>query len=259
MTFSIYLCINSEKSEANTVVETITSQASELDIVILKTPSKAEAIISIGGDGTYLYASHLAIENQIPLAGINLGRFGFLPSFATSETKKVLEYLKQGKTHLVQKSLISVQCLDTETVVANEVVIERARADRAVRLEVGIAPLGEDPQSFVTFVCDGLIVATPMGSTAYASSAGGPILADELRAMVMTFVALHHPKIAPIVFDPEKHVVVKTQEEAILSCDGKCIMELEANTVIDVGASRKTLTVCEIQPSILVRATRQDG
>ena len=256
MISSVYLCVNPEKDQGRDVVEVISDAARSEGMTITDVASDADAIISIGGDGTFLYASHLAVENSIPVAGINLGRFGFLPSYAPDDVQLVIEHL-QMDAHFSSTPVISAISNGVTTTVVNEVVIERKRVDRAIRLDVAICQTGQSPGDvFTTFVCDGIIVATPMGSTAYASSVGGPVVTQGVNGKVLTFAALHHPKIAPIVCDDTQSIFIRPQDESILACDGKCIMELEIGTMVEVVTSTKTLYICEDHPSILQRLTR---
>ncbi len=251
MISSIYLSINYEKSQKDLVAQRVIDEAESRSILVTKNPKDAEAIISIGGDGTFLFSSHQALEYEKIVTGINLGRYGFLPSFGENEIKEMFDALSTDE-FISEKSLLKVSTQGNETTVINEVVIERSRSDRAVRLEVKVFDEENDDIADV-FVADGIIVATPTGSTAYSSSAGGPVLVDSTNSMVLNFVALHHPKIPPIVLGRDKKILIRNQEEAILACDGKCLLELDQGSEVLVSFSSKKLKVCENHPSILKR------
>jgi NAD+ kinase len=257
MISSIYLCVNPEKDQGADVVDALSSDVTKAGLSLVDVPSEADAIISIGGDGTFLFASHQAVEYNVPVLGINLGRYGFLPSYGPDETAKAIAHLTDPNHPLSRTSLNLVKSQGVDTRVINEAVIERRRVDRAIRLEVALARDGDPfPETFTTFVCDGAIISTPLGSTAYASSVGGPVVAQGLKGMVLTFAALHHPRIPPLVCENSSRIVVIPQEDSILTCDGKCIMELDAGTIVEVTGSDRELTICEDQPSILERVVR---
>jgi NAD+ kinase len=249
---SIYLCINPDKADASHIAEEIKSVASKSEVTVVDTPQDSDVVISIGGDGTFLHASHLAIEYDKVVAGINLGRYGFLPTFEPTHIDELIADIINER-NIYERSLVDVKSGDTHTLVVNEVVVERRRVDRAIRLDLELTNTQTQSSSRSTFVCDGVIVATPIGSTAYSSSVGGPVLSQSARLMSIAFAALHHPKIAPFVVGEDSELRVRVQDESILSCDGKCIMDLEAQAEIFITISPKILRVCERKVGLIER------
>jgi NAD+ kinase len=148
---------------------------------------RADAVVAIGGDGTMLAAAHLALDLDIPVIGFNLGTVGFLAQAEPGEVDQVVKSLVAGSFEVEERMTIEASLPDGQTVVGiNDVVAEKIDSQRLVALTVTI-----DRQPFLTYRADGLIVATPTGSTAYSFSAGGPLLDPGLEALLVTPVAAH--------------------------------------------------------------------
>src|ERR1700758_1222893 len=149
--------------------------------------------VSLGGDGTFLRVVRLAAQADIPVLGVNFGRLGYLPDLGPDQVRVALRKVLEGKAAIEERCALEVSISDrsipddVSTLLAlNEVVIEKIDFGHTVRLATTI-----DGEQALTYSADGLIIATPTGSTAYNLSAGGPILAPTLRAMVVTPVAPH--------------------------------------------------------------------
>lgn len=196
-------------------------------------------IISLGGDGTVLRAAHLAAPAGIPLLGINLGRSGFLMEVGRQDWKEYLPRLFSGKYRLEERMMLTTahfrgdQKLG-EWDVVNEVVVCRGQHVRPINLTARV-----DGYPLAGYLADGLIVATPTGSTAYALAVGGPLMPPELRSILIVPVAPHLSLDRAIIL-PESVVVevrVTSRHEAVLSVDGQDPRILENDDVIKVTSN----------------------
>lgn len=183
-----------------------------------------ELIISFGGDGTFLRAARIARSVDVPVIGVNVGRVGFLAEIDPQDLDTVLPELTAGRYAVEARSTLEVALSDADGQAIgggwalNDVAIEKVARQRLVRLEVEI---GATP--FATLAADAIIVATSTGSTAYALSAGGPIVNPTLDAMLIVPVAPHSLFDRTVVTDLEDVVTVRVsddQDGALVSTDG---------------------------------------
>jgi len=183
-----------------------------------------ELVISFGGDGTFLRAARIARDAGAPVIGVNVGRVGFLAEIDPRDLETVLPLLGAGKYTVEARSTLELELLDADGVsvgtgwALNDVAIEKVARQRLVRLEVEI---GTTP--FANVAADAVIVATSTGSTAYALSAGGPIVNPTLDAMLIVPVAPHSLFDRTVVTDLEDVVTVRVsadQDGALVSTDG---------------------------------------
>lgn len=183
-----------------------------------------DVIVSLGGDGTFLRASRLARAADVPLIGVNLGRLGFLAEVETEDLEGALGLLASGRYTVEERSVLTVMLTDADGTerdggwALNDVSIEKVARQRLVRLEVNV---GTTP--FATLAVDAVIVATSTGSTAYALSAGGPIVNPTLDAILIAPVAPHSLFDRTVVTDVADTVTVRVaddQEGAVVSTDG---------------------------------------
>jgi len=205
--------------------------------------------VSLGGDGGVLRAGHLCAPKDVPLLGINMGRFGFLIEVEPDEWRELLPRLFTGDYWFERRMLLSVALwrgkkLIAESEALNEAMIGRGRVVRPVHLLASL-----DGEALTTYVADGLIIATATGSTAYALAAGGPILPPELRNILLLPVAAHLSVDRAIVLAEGASIRVELQsgEEAVLSIDGKQPHALETGDIIDVHASDHSVRFLRFQ------------
>ena len=162
-------------------------------------PGDTDLVVSIGGDGTLLRAVSLAHPVGVPAIGVNLGTVGYLADVSPNEIEEMLDALASGKVRKFNRMTLTAKMPDgTRFDAINDIVLEKVISQRLVQLAVAI-----NDTPFVTFRADGLIVATPLGSTAYSLSAGGPILDPKLAALILTPVAPHRLLSRSIVLDPD--------------------------------------------------------
>jgi NAD+ kinase len=196
-----------------------------------------DLIVAVGGDGTMLRAVELAAGGPAVL-GVNAGQLGYLAEVEPAALPAALERIVTGQWSVDERMTLSIRVKGrSETWTAlNEVVIEKHGGARAVRLATAI-----NDAPFTTYVADGVIVATPTGSTAYAFSAGGPIVAPRLECFVLVPVAPHTLFDRALVLDGHDRVRFEVVDRpAVLVTDGRRTFELEPGAVVECHAGRPT-------------------
>ena len=208
-----------------------------------------DLLITLGGDGTMLRAGQLCAPHNVPIFGINMGKFGFLMEFRHVEWQTAIEKLLAGDYWLESRMLLrSEQWRGEEKIgaweVLNEVVVSRGEIVRPVYLDASV-----DGRFLTTYVADGLIAATSTGSTAYALAAGGPILPPELRNILLVPVAPHLSIDRAIVLAEGSSVsiTIHTDHQAVISIDGQVPIRLEDGDRVDAYASSYTVQFVRIQ------------
>ena len=207
--------------------------------------SACDLVVSVGGDGTMLRAVRSLSGVAVPIIGINLGSLGYLADVEPDSALVALEAwdkgAHEGRWTTEDRMLLDVDIIDnagvrTSTLALNEVVLEKRDAGHTVHLSVGI-----DGAQFTTYAADGLIVATPTGSTAYSMSARGPIVSPRLRALLVTPVSPHMLFDRSLVLDPSEPVTVAVLDfrAVSVSVDGRALHTLEPGGVVNVRASDK--------------------
>jgi NAD+ kinase len=198
-----------------------------------------DLLVVLGGDGTILRAARVVASWNAPILGVNLGRVGFLTEAAPETWRDVLSRALVGDYWLEERTMLRAVARrdDRELGQAdalNDVVVGRGARAQVVRLRVEI-----DGGVLADYVADGLIVATPTGSTAYALAAGGPVLPPELRNILLVPVAPHLSMARPVVLSEGAAVYVDVSGErpAVLTVDGEVLAELEDGDRVVVGAS----------------------
>jgi NAD+ kinase len=200
-----------------------------------------DVAVSLGGDGSMLRAVHLVAAANVPVIGVNLGQLGYLTEVEPGGIWEALDQFLRGDYLLESRMLLAVTVLGQEIgeqvlplLALNESVLEKTPLGHTVRLDVSI-----DGQVFTPYAADGLIVATPTGSTAYNLSARGPIVAPTHRAMVLTPVSPHMLFDRSLVLEPETtlRITVNGHRPARLAVDGRTIAELRAGEGIECTAS----------------------
>ncbi len=200
---------------------------------------KIDLVIALGGDGTMLRAGHLCAPYNVPILGINLGKFGFLTEYRMDAWPELLPRLLAGDYWIEKRMMLRAeQWRGDERLgtwdVLNEIVVSRGHIVRPVHLEASV-----DGRFLSTYVADGLIASTATGSTAYALAAGGPILPPELRNILLVAVAPHLSIDRAIVLSEGSTVsiTVQTDHQAVVSPDGQVPIGLADGDRVDAFAS----------------------
>lgn len=208
-----------------------------------------DLLVTLGGDGSILRAARAAAPQGRPILGVNLGRVGFLTEAEPETWRDVLSRALVGDYWIEERMMLRAHVLrgDEEIGLAdalNDVVVGRGAQARVVRLCVEV-----DGGCLATYVADGLIVATPTGSTAYALAAGGPVLPPHLRNILLVPVAPHLSMARPVVLSEGVvvRIVVTGGRPAVLTVDGEVRAELEGGDVVLVGAGPHTARFARVQ------------
>jgi NAD+ kinase len=229
----------------------------ELDAVDL---SGSTVAVSMGGDGTFLRVVRLAAAADVPVLGVNFGRVGYLPDLLPDQVRGALTKVFEGKATIEERYALEVRITDrslgddvSSLLALNEVVIEKTEFGHTVRLATTL-----DGEKALTYSADGLIIATPTGSTAYNLSAGGPILAPTLRAMVLTPVAPHFSLDRSLVLTDEQEVCVEVAPDraGALVIDGADVGRLQPGSTIACKVAAHPVRVVRNEPQTFGRILR---
>lgn len=208
---------------------------------------KVDLLIVVGGDGSLINAAHSAVKHNTPVLGINRGRLGFLTDIHPQELeKKIGEVLSghyQEEKRFLLNSTIALQADKQKAGIAlNEVVLMPGNVARMIEFSIII-----DDQFVCAQQADGLIVATPTGSTAYALSGGGPILYPQLDAIVLVPMFPHTLSARPIVVSAKSRIVIHIEAHSTsapwLSCDGQARISVPVGANISIKKHTKTLSL----------------
>ena len=219
---SIGVVVHRQKEHAEQVADVVVARcaAQGIDAVRIEepvVPDGIEALISVGGDGTVLRAAALALAADLPLAGINVGRVGYLAEFEVSEIDALATAIFADELDIAERMTIEVAAGGASRLAVNDVVVEKVLSQRVV--EIGVAINGHH---FARYRTDGIIAATPVGSTAYSLSAGGPVADPEIEALILTPVAPHSLLSRSIVLsaDAEVRLTIEIDRPARVNVDG---------------------------------------
>ena len=194
-----------------------------------------DLIVSVGGDGTFLRAALVASQADVPILGVKVGRMGFLTEAEPHEAPAVLQRLLDGSAR-IEERLAVVAELEADGVAPqwalNEVIVEKATRHRLIRLAVFV-----DDCYVTTFSADGVLVATPTGSTAYSFSAGGPIVSPSVPCLVLNPIAAHMVFDRSFVLAAGERVTLEVMgdEPGLLSADGRESLELPVGARVRIG------------------------
>jgi NAD+ kinase len=204
--------------------------------------AEASLVLSLGGDGTMLRSVRLLEGAAVPLLGVNLGSLGYLTEVEPDRLVDALDRFvsgeREGRWHLDERMMLDVSVNDQRVGRAlNEAVVEKAQSGHTVRLLARI-----DGEPFTYYAADGLIVATPTGSTAYSLSARGPIVSPRHRAMLLTPVSPHMLFDRTLVLDPSEVIEIEVtgHRRAELTLDGQAVASLDDGDVVACSPSSAT-------------------
>jgi NAD+ kinase len=195
-----------------------------------------DLVLSLGGDGTFLGSVAMVGRAGIPVLGINLGRLGFLSSVPQDETDQALEAIAKGMFTLEERSVLQVEgaanALGEHNFALNEVSLHKRDSSSMITVHATVGT-----QFLNTYWADGLIVATPTGSTAYSLSCGGPLLDPRCDALVITPIAPHNLNVRPFVV-PDRYPIRLIAEAR----GGKCLLNLDSRSVTLEASTELTIS-----------------
>ncbi|MFZ4123317.1 MAG: NAD kinase [Candidatus Planktophila sp.] len=251
---NVLMLVNSARSEAQNASDVVTKILTKADINIF-TPANSslpeiELVLVLGGDGTILRGAEYAVSKSVPLLGINLGHVGFMAEVEAFTYENVAQAVIDKNYVLDERMLLSFEVKRHKKVIErgwalNEVSIER-KSTTMLEIFVQI-----DDRPLSRWGCDGIICATPTGSTAYAFSAGGPVLWPEVQAMVLLPIAAHALFAKPMVIAPTSRIGVAIHSaDASLSADTIRKIELQKDDQVSVTKDSSYVTLAHLKSTI---------
>ena len=245
-----------EQQQLQATVEFAKTVSSDVAASVLELGKDAketdlELAVVLGGDGTILKAAELVRDSQTPLLGINLGHVGFLAESEKNEIGSTIARVV-AKDYLVKERLtldVSVKLDGKEvyrTWALNEATVEKSARERMLEVVVEV-----DGRPLSSFGCDGIVISTPTGSTAYAFSAGGPVVWPSVDALLMVPLSAHALFARPLVISPNSLVAVEVLKRSagtgVLWCDGRRSTELPAGARVEVRKSDKPVRLARLR------------
>lgn len=195
----------------------------------------AEMMIVLGGDGSLLRAAEIARPAGVPLLGVNLGHVGFLAEAEVEDLAVAVDSVVDGRYDVEERMTIEVTARLNGNLLADTWALNEATVEKSERMLEVVAEIDGRPLS--RWGCDGVICATPTGSTAYAFSAGGPVVWPEVEALLLVPISAHALFARPLVVSPRSRLALEVQPEtagAVLWCDGRRRFDLPAGARVEL-------------------------
>ena len=248
---SAFLKILHEKKIIQKEYKTFTSH-NELD-------SSFDMLISIGGDGTILRAATLVRNSGVPILGINAGRLGFLATVQKENIAEFMQFIIDKKYTISKRTLLSLSCTPTNEAVEeinfamNEISVSRKDTTSMITIETYL-----NNEFLNSYWADGLIIATPTGSTGYSMSCGGPILTPDVKGFVITPIAPHNLNARPLVVPDETEIRLKVsgrEEHYLVSLDSR-ITSVKNETILVIKKTPFQINMVEIPEETFLKTLR---
>lgn len=233
---SVYMLLHQHKPDAQQLVKRVLDAFERAQIEVAAEPwiadrldasvrarlcarsaAQCDAILSIGGDGTFLRSNALAMEHGLPILGVNVGRVGFLSEVELSGLDDACARLAADEYTVERRMMLKAEVDGRTAFALNDVVLSRGGYARLISVNAWV-----DGDQVGPFIADGLIVSTPTGSTGYSLSAGGPIVCPEVECMVLTPICAHSLQHRPVVTSASQTISVRLDGgyEAMIAVDG---------------------------------------
>jgi NAD+ kinase len=207
----------------------------------------ADMVVTLGGDGTLLKGARWAAELDLPILGINLGSLGFLTSVGIDEMESALDRVVTDRFSVEMRMRLEAQTLSTtlpSSNVLNEIGLVHTEISRRTEIEIfsGETAIGRYPG-------DGVLISTPTGSTAYALSAGGPILAPTMESLLITPLSPHRLGLRPLILPAESVLVAVAKRPAQLLADGDSVGFLAPDTAVQIRKATRPTRLIKFDPA----------
>lgn len=210
-------------------------------------PSGCDAILAIGGDGTFLRANRMALEQQLPLLGINLGTVGFLSEVEWEQLPAACRCLAEDQYTIEDRMLLEARIGEERFYALNDIVLNRGGYARLIGLKVSLEDERLDP-----YIGDGLILSTPTGSTGYSLSAGGPIVHPRLECIIVTPICCHSLQHRPVVTSSNQTICIELDDHfndtAQVDVDGRQAVFLSAGERLQITRAQKCARLIHLKP-----------
>ena len=238
---TIAFSVNASKPSAPAVRDRLAALARDCGLAVVETgEATPDGVVVLGGDGTMLSAVHRF--PGVPLLGLNLGSLGYLASVEEAHFDEAIRALAEGRYRVSCRTALTVRGVNA----LNDVVVSRGVTGHAIRLDFSV-----DGEPVTRFVADGLVIATPTGSTAYSLAAGGPVLMPASQSFVVTPVCPHALSSRPLVLKDSVRMAVSVEvreegEEPAVFADGRQVCTLAEGESLKIEKSSATVPLVEL-------------
>jgi len=254
----VIIIVNRKKKDSSQITDEIKNylEADNIEVSVFSTGTDVKKLInledidlafSLGGDGTVLYSSRILVDFSIPIIPINLGTFGFITEVSKSEWQSAFEEYRSGLLGVSSRIMLSFSIFRNNKKIEqfiglNDIVINADGIAKLLNLSVDL-----NKDSLGIYRADGVIVATPTGSTAYSLAAGGPIIHPDMSSMILTPICPFSLANRPIVIPSSDRITIKVEREqraqVILTVDGQIAFPLQAGDEIRITEFEKKINI----------------
>ncbi|MFH1198230.1 MAG: NAD(+)/NADH kinase [bacterium] len=219
--------------------------------------SKSDVVVSIGGDGTMLNTAYEARNSGSPVVGLNFGKLGFLAEVDVDNVTGLIDNIKDGNYSIEKRMALESFALPSNKrlYAINDIVIDKGGWPKMIELTVKV-----DNEYVATFAADGIIVATPTGSTGYSLSTGGPIISPQADVFVLSPISPHTLTMRPLVLDSRQKVSIEVKSmhtHVQVNCDGQRVYNFEPPFIIEILKSKKPLSLVHVPGNNYFRILRE--
>ncbi len=222
--------------------------------------SSFDVLLSIGGDGTILRAATFVRDSGIPILGINAGRLGFLATVPKDNIQEFLQLILDKKYSISKRTLLSLESstkneeLEEINFALNEITVSRKDTTSMITVETAL-----NGEYLNSYWADGLIIATPTGSTGYSLSCGGPVLTPDVKSLVITPIAPHNLNARPLVITDDTEIELKVsgrENQYLVSLDSR-IVTVDNNTILKIKKTPFEINMIEIHNETFLKTLRK--
>ena len=238
---NIFVFVGENKDVDGRFLGLLTEIAKKHGVSIASSPEKADMLAVLGGDGTILRATPIALKYNLPVIGFNLGRIGYMAELDVNEDTLISDFFS-GKYFEEERMTLSVKADGKEYTALNDAVLH-SRSTHMIKYRLSC-----NGDKVSTYRGDGLIFATPTGSTAYSMSAGGPVIDPTIECIEVTPICIQSLMARPLIFSPKSCLSVTVDTgDCILTVDGGCSIELPSGTEIKIARGEKSLRMIKLK------------
>jgi NAD+ kinase len=226
-----------------------------LDVTRVPASHPADLVVVFGGDGSILRGSEIARDHDVPLMGVNLGHVGFLAELDEEDAGDIVDQIATGRFTIQERLTLDVSVVRDGVITATSWALNEASVEKAARERMLHVVAEVDRRPLSTWGCDGVLFATPTGSTGYAWSAGGPVVWPTVDAMLLVPVSAHALFARPMVVSADTALALEVLPEsppAVLWCDGQRLIPLEPGDRVEVVRGQRPVRLARLQDTLFV-------